>query len=50
LSSAYDKKLDGRITHTRTLRFKSTAEDLQLEIQRMKYIKNYDEYVNIPID
>jgi hypothetical protein len=50
LSSTYDKKLDGRITHTRTLRFKTTADDLQLEIQRMKYIKNYDEYVNIPID
>jgi hypothetical protein len=50
LSSTYDKKVDGGITHTRTLRFKVAAEDLQLEIQRMKYIKAYDEYVNIPIE
>lgn len=50
LSSTYDKKVDGKITHTRTLRFKAAAEDLQLEIQRMKYIKVYDEYINIPID
>jgi hypothetical protein len=46
----YDKKIDGTITHTRTLRFKAAAKDLQLEIQRMKYIKTYDEYVDIPID
>jgi len=50
LSSTYDKKVDGTITHTRTLRFKATAEDLQLEIQRMRYTKIYDEYINIPID
>lgn len=50
LSSTNDKKVDGTITHTRTLRFKATAEDLQLEIQRMRYIKVYDEYINIPID
>ena len=46
----YDKKADGTMTHTRTLRFKATAEDLQLEIQRMKYTKIYDEYIDIPID
>lgn len=50
LSSTYDKKADGRITHTRTLRFKAVAENLQLDVQRMKYIKAYDEYVNIPIE
>lgn len=50
INSTYDKKADGRITHTRTLRFKAEAENLQLEIQRMKYIKAYDEYIDIPID
>lgn len=50
LSSTNDKKVDGTITHTRTLKFKTIAEDLQLEIQRMRYIKVYDEYINIPID
>lgn len=50
LSSTNDKKVDGTITHTRTLRFKVAAKDLQLDIKRMKYIKFYDEYINIPID
>lgn len=50
LSSTYNKNVDGTITHTRILRFKAAAENLQLDIQRMKYIKVYDEYVNIPID
>jgi hypothetical protein len=50
INSKYDKKEDGTIAHTRTLRFKATAEDLQLEIKRIKYEKAYDEYVSIPID
>jgi hypothetical protein len=50
LSSTYDKKVDGMITHTRTLRFKFIAKDVQLDIQRMKYIKAYDEYIDIPIE
>ena len=44
------EKIDGTITHIRTLRFNAAAENLQLEIKRMKYEKVYDEYVNIPID
>ncbi|MDF2890616.1 MAG: hypothetical protein K0R80_983 [Clostridia bacterium] len=46
----YDKKKDGTITKTRTLRFETAAEDLQLEIKRIRYQEAYDEYVNIPID
>jgi hypothetical protein len=50
INSKYDKKEDGMISHTRTLRFKAAAEDLQLEIKRIKYEKPYDEYISIPID
>jgi hypothetical protein len=50
INGKYDKKEDGTIAHTRTLRFKAAAEDLQLEIKRIKYEKAYDEYVSIPID
>jgi hypothetical protein len=46
----YDKKKDGTITKTRTLRFETAAEDLQLEIKRIRYQEAYDEYINIPID
>ncbi|HYE09116.1 MAG TPA: DUF4179 domain-containing protein, partial [Patescibacteria group bacterium] len=46
----YDKKKDGTIIKTRTLRFETAAEDLQLEIKRIRYQEAYDEYVNIPID
>jgi hypothetical protein len=50
VNSKLDKKQDGTITHTRTLRFQTAAEDLKLEVKRMKYEKAYDEYVEIPID
>lgn len=46
----FDKKEDGTVTKTRTLRFKTTAENLQLEIKRIRYEKLYDEYVDISLD
>lgn len=50
LNNVYDKKTDGKITNTRTLRFKAIGTELQLDVQRMKYIKAYDEYIDIPIE
>jgi hypothetical protein len=50
IDDKYDKKKDGTIIKTRTLRFKTTAEDLKLEVKRIRYEEAYDEYVNIPID
>jgi hypothetical protein len=44
-----DKKPDGTMTHTRTLEFKAAAQDLKLDIKRMRYEKTYDEYIDIPI-
>jgi len=50
LDSKQDKKKDGAITHTRTLRFETVAKELQLEIKRIRYGKVYDEYIDIPIE
>lgn len=49
LNSKLDKKKDGTIANTRTLRFKTVAKELQLEIKRMRYAKVYDEYIDVPI-
>lgn len=49
-SDEYDKKLDGTITHTRTLRFKGIGDKLQLDIKRMRYSKIYNEVIDIPIN
>lgn len=46
----YDKLHDGTIIHTRTLRFLGTGDELELDVQRMTYSKNYDEMLEIPID
>jgi hypothetical protein len=50
ISDKHDKKTNGTITHTRTLRFKGIGESLQLDIKRIKYNKIYNEVVEIPID
>lgn len=47
---ALDKKEDGTITNTRTLRFKAGAENIRLEIKRMKYETICDEFIDIAID
>lgn len=45
-----DKKMDGIITHARTLRFKAAPQDMKLEIKRIKYEQTCDEYIDIPIE
>lgn len=45
-----EKKEDGTITHTRTLRFIGTGEKLELKIERIKYKKTVDKVIDIPID
>lgn len=50
IDSQYKKEPDGAIMHTRTLRFKAAAKDLQLDINKIRYRQIYDEYVDIPID
>jgi len=44
----YDKLKDGTIIHTRTLRFLGTGNELELDVQRMTYTKNYQEMLEIP--
>lgn len=39
----------GKIIHTRTLHFPGTGQNLMLDIQRMTYVKTYNETVNIPV-
>ena len=46
----YDKLHDGTIMHTRTLRFLGTGDELELDVQRMTYSKDYDEMIEIPIN
>jgi len=46
----YDKLHDGTIIHTRTLRFLGTGDELELDVQRMTYSKDYDEMIEIPIN
>lgn len=46
----YEKGLDGIIKHKRTLRFLGAGEDLQLDVLRMTYSKNYNEVIDIPLD
>lgn len=45
-----EKKEDGTITHTRTLRFIGTGEELELNVERIRYNKAMDTSIDIPID
>lgn len=49
-SDEYDKKPEGKITHTRILRFPGSGDELKLDIQRMTYQKNYHRTLDIPLD
>ena len=49
-TDTYEKKADGTVNHTRTLHFPGTAKELQLNIQRMKYSKTINQFINIPVD
>ncbi|AFM01315.1 hypothetical protein Desde_3016 [Desulfitobacterium dehalogenans ATCC 51507] len=50
INDDYEKSLDGTIKHQRTLRFPGTGKDLQLEVLRMTYSKNYNKVIDIPLD
>lgn len=45
--SQYDKKPDGKIYHTRTLHFKGTGKNLELEVKKIKYSKEYKQILNL---
>ncbi|ODA40875.1 DUF4179 domain-containing protein [Desulfosporosinus sp. BG] len=48
----YDKIAEGKsgkIVHTRTLHFPGTGQKLELDVQRMTYVKTYNEVINIPV-
>ncbi len=44
----YDKQKDGTIIHTRTLRFLGAGDELEMDVQRMTYSKNYSKMLEIP--
>ncbi|ACL21614.1 DUF4179 domain-containing protein [Desulfitobacterium hafniense] len=50
INDDYVKSSDGTIKHQRTLRFLGTGKDLQLDVRRMTYSKNYNKVINIPLD
>lgn len=50
IDSSYEKMTDGTILHTRTLHFPGIGEEMRLDIRRMKYAKNYDERISIPVE
>ncbi|KLU67629.1 hypothetical protein DEAC_c00230 [Desulfosporosinus acididurans] len=48
----YDKIMEGKsdkVIHTRTLHFPGTGQNLELDVQRMTYVKTYNEVLNIPL-
>jgi hypothetical protein len=45
----YDKTMEGKVLHTRTMHFKGTGEKLQLIIERMTYSKEYNQIIDIPV-
>ncbi|KNF08340.1 hypothetical protein CLPU_8c01050 [Gottschalkia purinilytica] len=49
ISNKHDKKENGVTTHTRTLCFKGTGKSLKLDIKRLKYNKNYNQIIDIPV-
>ncbi|WFD10914.1 DUF4179 domain-containing protein [Tepidibacter hydrothermalis] len=49
ISNNNEKKRDGVITHTRTLKFVGTGEKLELKIERIKYKKTVNEVIDIPV-
>lgn len=50
VTDKHEKMEDGTINHTRTLRFNSAGKDLKLDIIRIKYAKNCNQIIEIPID
>lgn len=46
----HDKKLDGTITHTRTLDFKGTGKNKKLVIKGIEYKKEYNQVIEIHVD
>lgn len=50
INDDYEKSLDGTIKHQRTLRFSGTGKDLQLDVRRMTYSKDYNKVIDIPLD
>ena len=46
----YDKQKDGANIHTRTLRFLGTGDQLEMDVQRMTYSKDYSKMIEIPIN
>lgn len=49
-SDDYLKTEEGKILHKRTLRFKDAGEELQLDVKRFIYKKEYNEVIDIPLD
>ena len=48
ITGDYDKIVNGdsvKVNYTRTIEFKGTGEDLELNIQRIRYGKTYDELI-----
>ncbi len=47
MNDHYDKLMDGSIIHTRTLRFLGVGEDLELDIRRMTYARDYNKMIDV---
>lgn len=45
-----DKKLNGTLTHTRTLSFKATGKDKRLEVKGITYDKAYNQVIDVQVD
>ncbi|WP_088227587.1 DUF4179 domain-containing protein [Desulfosporosinus sp. FKB] len=51
-NDSYDKIVEGKsgkVIHTRTLHFQGTGQNLEFDVQRMTYVKIYNEVLNIPL-
>jgi hypothetical protein len=46
----HDKKADGTILYTRSLCFEGTGKELSLKIKSIRYTKDYNEIIDVPID
>lgn len=50
IEGEYEKSDNGKILHTRTLEFNGVGKDYKLNIKKMKYSKEYNKTIKIPIE
>ncbi len=50
IENKYEKLMDGKILHTRTLEFSGVGKSYKLDIRRITYTEKYNKIIEIPIE